>query len=73
MHIDVFQATYIIISVFKTSQSFKIWRLYSKAFLIDIYDSYAVNLINIFLSSTSRVYSVESLYNKNKAKVVQSP
>jgi predicted DNA-binding ribbon-helix-helix protein len=58
---------------FKTSLSFKIRRLYSKKFLIDIYDSYAVDLINALLSSTLRVYSVESLYNKNEAKVVKSP
>jgi len=72
MYIDIFQVIYVIVSAFKTSLFFKIWRLYSKEFLIDIYDFYAVNLINAFLSSILRVYSVESLYNENEAKVVKS-
>ena len=70
---DIFQATCVIVSAFKTSQSFKIQRLYSKAFPIDTYDFYAVDFINVFLSSTLGVYNVESLYNENKAKVVKSP
>lgn len=72
-HIDVFRATCVIVSAFKTSQSFKIRRPYSEAFPIDTYDFYAVDLINAFLSPTSRVYGVESLYNENEAKVVKSP
>ena len=72
-HLDVFRATCVIVSAFKTSQSFKIRRLYSEAFLIDTYDFYAVDLINALLSSTSRVYGVESPYNENEAEVVKSP